>query len=207
MAWLAVPVSWVAWTQKDPLRLAGIGQTQRDHHLQDATPRTRRISMFVGIVGPSHSGKHEVMNLLADLYGFTSLYLSSTPSTADLISELGPRLQLQYQDNAADEASSNAGPTPAAQTSPSSNRPRLVFRTIAAMLDHVTLNWMEHFATCDVNTVQGIATLRKRPFFLLLSVESPMMVRYRRSISKYERQTQRKAQLQAMDPLLFLTPL
>ncbi|GJJ77442.1 dCMP deaminase [Entomortierella parvispora] len=138
--------------------------------------------MFVGIVGPTHSGKHEVMNMLADLYGFTSLYLSSAPSTEDLIPEFDSRLQLQHQDNTSDE-SRNANPTVARQT-PSPNRPRLVFRTIEAMLDHVTLNWMEHFATCDVNTVQGIATFRKRPFFLLLSVESPMMVRYRRCVAR-----------------------
>ncbi|KAF9109376.1 Deoxycytidine monophosphate (dCMP) deaminase [Mortierella sp. AM989] len=62
------------------------------------------------------------------------------------------------------------------------------FDTIEAMLDYVTLNWMKHFVTCDVHTVKGISILRKRPFFLSLSVESPMMVRYRRFTARCKEQ-------------------
>ncbi|KAG0215922.1 Deoxycytidine monophosphate (dCMP) deaminase [Mortierella sp. GBA30] len=113
--------------------------------------------MFVGVVGPSCSGKHEIMNLLASIYGFTPLFLRSVNSISQL---------------------NNDRERNSAQT----------FDTIEAMLDHVTLNWMDHFVTCDVNTVEGIGILRKRPFFLLLSVESPMMVRYRRCIARYQRQ-------------------
>ncbi|KAF9980810.1 Deoxycytidine monophosphate (dCMP) deaminase [Mortierella antarctica] len=108
--------------------------------------------MFVGIVGPSCSGRHEVMNLLDSVYGFTRLFLQSA--------------------------------TPDSQHTDQDTRGARCFDTIEAMLEHVTLNWMQHFATCDVNTVEGIAILRKRPFFLMLSVESPMMVRYRRCVQR-----------------------
>ncbi|KAF9131290.1 Deoxycytidine monophosphate (dCMP) deaminase [Mortierella sp. 14UC] len=112
--------------------------------------------MFVGIVGPSCSGKHEVMNLLATMYNFTRLYLRSSTVHTD---------KQQH--------------TQKVQT-----QTRIEFDTLEAMLDHVTLNWMDHFVTCDVKSVEGIAILRKRPFFLLLSVESPMMTRFRRSVAR-----------------------
>ncbi|KAF9961473.1 Deoxycytidine monophosphate (dCMP) deaminase [Mortierella alpina] len=112
--------------------------------------------MFVGIVGPSCSGRHEVMNLLDSVYGFTRLYLNSASKDSQHSGQLMPGARC--------------------------------FDTIEAMLEHVTLNWMQHFATCDVNTVEGIAILRKRPFFLMLSVESPMMVRYRRCEQRYHKQ-------------------
>ncbi|KAF9134532.1 Deoxycytidine monophosphate (dCMP) deaminase, partial [Linnemannia schmuckeri] len=118
--------------------------------------------MFVGIVGPSCSGKHEVMNLLATMYYFTRLHLRSSPTDKD------------SQSDRTEEQQHNA----------QRGQARLEFDTIEAMLDHVTLNWMDHFVTCDVNSVEGVAILRKRPFFLLLSVESPMMTRFRRSVAR-----------------------
>ncbi|KAF9145567.1 Deoxycytidine monophosphate (dCMP) deaminase [Mortierella sp. GBA39] len=118
--------------------------------------------MFVGIVGPSCGGKHEVMNLLATMYHFTCLYLRSSSASKGLQS---------------DRSEEQKHHTQTGQT-------RIEFDTIEALLDHVTLNWMDHFVTCDVNSVEGIAILRKRPFFLLLSVESPMMTRFRRSVAR-----------------------
>ncbi|KAF9207844.1 Deoxycytidine monophosphate (dCMP) deaminase [Haplosporangium sp. Z 27] len=119
--------------------------------------------MFVGIVGPTCSGKHEIMNVLALVYGFTPLYLTNKN-----ISAIKSDIKTTNQNGNTHQEN--------------------VFDTIEAMLDYVTLNWMKHFVTCDVLTVQGIAILRKRPFFLLLSVESPMMVRYRRCISRCKEQ-------------------
>ncbi|KAG0276593.1 Deoxycytidine monophosphate (dCMP) deaminase [Linnemannia exigua] len=98
------------------------------------------------------------------MYGFTRLYLRTSQIKADE--------QQQIQKNQAH-----------LQTC-------IEFDTIEAMLDHVTLNWMDHFVTCDVNSVEGIAILRKRPFFLLLSVESPMMTRFRRSVARCKAQGQ-----------------
>ncbi|KAF9305771.1 Deoxycytidine monophosphate (dCMP) deaminase [Mortierella antarctica] len=115
--------------------------------------------MFIGIVGPTCSGKHEVANLLSIHYGFQQLGLrrdsgEGTTSTRSESKEL------------------------------TGSHPQKVFDTIEQMLDYVTLHWMGHFVTCDVHTVQGISILRKRPFFLLLSVESPMMMRYRRCVDR-----------------------
>ncbi|KAG0366676.1 Deoxycytidine monophosphate (dCMP) deaminase [Gamsiella multidivaricata] len=154
--------------------------------------------MFVGIVGSSCSGKHEVMNQLASLYGFTRLYLqlstSTLSSTSSNISQ--PRngyTRPQKQDQKRDQKQEDKE-----------------FSSIEAMLDHVTLNWMQHFVTCDVQTVQGIAILRKRPFFLLLSVESPMMMRYHRCVARTQAQGKDAPTLEefveATDTALYSTP-
>ncbi|KAF9194702.1 Deoxycytidine monophosphate (dCMP) deaminase [Haplosporangium sp. Z 767] len=104
------------------------------------------------------------MNLLASNYGFTRLYLKKSPtSTTHTLERTLNRLhqKLQHQEEQNKE-----------------------FDTIEAMLNHVTVNWMDHFVTCDVNSVPGIAVLRRRPFFLVLSVEAPMMIRYRRCVAR-----------------------
>ncbi|KAF9195638.1 Deoxycytidine monophosphate (dCMP) deaminase [Haplosporangium sp. Z 11] len=104
------------------------------------------------------------MNLLASNYGFTRLYLKKSPtSTTHTLERTLNRLhqKLQHQEEQSKE-----------------------FDTIEAMLNHVTVNWMDHFVTCDVNSVPGIAVLRRRPFFLVLSVEAPMMIRYRRCVAR-----------------------
>ncbi|KAF9373813.1 Deoxycytidine monophosphate (dCMP) deaminase [Podila verticillata] len=114
--------------------------------------------MFIGIVGPACSGKHEVANLLTIHYGFVQLGLKCDSS----------------------EGATRARSRSLART----GLPHKDFDTIEQMLDYVTLHWMDHYVTCDVHTVQGISILRKRPFFLLLSVESPMMMRYRRCVDR-----------------------
>jgi dCMP deaminase len=103
------------------------------------------------------------MNLLATMYHFTRLHLRSSSNSSGLHSDRSEEQQHLTQQEQA----------------------RIEFDTIEAMLDHVTLNWMDHFVTCEVNSVEGIAILRKRPFFLLLSVESPMMTRFHRSVARY----------------------
>ncbi|KAF9164388.1 Deoxycytidine monophosphate (dCMP) deaminase [Actinomortierella ambigua] len=120
--------------------------------------------MFIGIVGPTCSGKHELASLLTEMHGFQRLYLTKTPEPIPL----HPIPQ---------EVASAVGPCPTP----------LYFDNLDAMLEHVTLNWMNHFVTCDASTVEMVAVLRKRPFFLLLSVEAPMMTRFNRCVAKCRR--------------------
>ncbi|KAG0224701.1 Deoxycytidine monophosphate (dCMP) deaminase [Actinomortierella wolfii] len=117
--------------------------------------------MFIGIVGPTCSGKHMLASLLTEMHGFQQLYLTKDVEPSN--------------SNSRDADSAN------------SPFPPLYFDTLEDMLDHVTLNWMNHFVTCDANTVEKVAVLRKRPFFLLLSVEAPMMIRFSRCVSKCKR--------------------
>ncbi|KAK0208768.1 cytidine deaminase-like protein [Desarmillaria ectypa] len=60
----------------------------------------------------------------------------------------------------------------------------LTFDTPSAMLDYVTRNWRTRFVTVDLCTREHIERFIKRPFFMLLSVDAPILDRYRRSRSQ-----------------------
>ncbi|KAJ3865262.1 cytidine deaminase-like protein [Lentinula novae-zelandiae] len=49
------------------------------------------------------------------------------------------------------------------------------------VLDYVTRNWRSNFVTTDLRTREVIEMFIKRPFFMLLSLDGPLLERYRRS--------------------------
>ncbi|KAK5658534.1 hypothetical protein OQA88_1926 [Cercophora sp. LCS_1] len=56
----------------------------------------------------------------------------------------------------------------------------LTFTTVEALLDHVTKYWRSHFVLADIPSEAILEQLSRRPFFLLVSVDAPLTVRYRR---------------------------
>ncbi|KAK9368962.1 cytidine deaminase-like protein [Lipomyces kononenkoae] len=56
----------------------------------------------------------------------------------------------------------------------------VVFDSVADLLDFVTKRWREKFVTTNIHTVETVEVLSPRPFFLLIAVQSPTMVRYER---------------------------
>ncbi|CAB5395666.1 unnamed protein product [Rhizophagus irregularis] len=63
----------------------------------------------------------------------------------------------------------------------------LHFNTPKDLLFYVTKNWIDNFVTCDIDNHKILELYRKRPFFLLLAVDSPITMRYQRCI--FERET------------------
>ncbi|KAI8099818.1 cytidine deaminase-like protein [Halteromyces radiatus] len=57
------------------------------------------------------------------------------------------------------------------------------FATLDEMQQYVTERWRDHFITCDIDT-HGIWDLKKRPFFLLVSLNAPIFMRYQRSMER-----------------------
>jgi len=57
----------------------------------------------------------------------------------------------------------------------------LCFSSHAQLLDHVTRNWRSNFVTLDLDTRIVLEKFAKRPFFLLISVDAPLLERYQRS--------------------------
>lgn len=53
------------------------------------------------------------------------------------------------------------------------------------MLDYVTDRWQEHFVTMDLVFQDEIEAFSKRPFFLLVNVDAPLMTRFARYRAKY----------------------
>lgn len=81
--------------------------------------------------------------------------------------------------------------TPSSAPSPVSTRfpdrfkrKPLHFSSPSELLDYTTLNWNSHFVTVDLNVTDAVEKFVKRPWFMLVSVDAPLLVRYRRS---YER--------------------
>lgn len=54
------------------------------------------------------------------------------------------------------------------------------FPDVDALLDFVTLRWSERWVTTDIWDGQVVDALLRRPFFLLVSVDAPVSVRWQR---------------------------
>ncbi|KAG5983526.1 hypothetical protein E4U55_007932 [Claviceps digitariae] len=54
------------------------------------------------------------------------------------------------------------------------------FDSPEALLDYVTLRWRSRFVTVDISTEAVLDVFMRRPFFLLLSIDAPLTVRWRR---------------------------
>ncbi|KAJ7103360.1 cytidine deaminase-like protein [Mycena belliarum] len=71
-------------------------------------------------------------------------------------------------------------PGPASLASRFDEKPRC-FPSPGALLDYVTRNWRSDFVTVDLYTRDVLEAFVKRPFFLLLSVDAPLLDRFHRS--------------------------
>jgi len=72
-------------------------------------------------------------------------------------------------------------PSPAPTASYSDQQEGLCFYNPEDLLNFVTENWQRNFVTCDLNTRHLIEPFTRRPFFLLLHSDAPLLLRYRRS--------------------------
>ena len=58
----------------------------------------------------------------------------------------------------------------------------LVFDNYRDVLEHVTRNWRSDFVTTDLNTKYLLESFARRPFFMVVSVDAPMYLRYQRTL-------------------------
>lgn len=54
------------------------------------------------------------------------------------------------------------------------------FRDAESLLDYATTHWKENWVTTDIWDENVLDVLIRRPFFLLISVEAPVSVRWER---------------------------
>ncbi|KAH7927271.1 dCMP deaminase [Leucogyrophana mollusca] len=52
----------------------------------------------------------------------------------------------------------------------------MTFRSPALLLDHVTQHWRSNFVTIDLNTRDLVKLFAKRPFFMLIHVDAPLLL-------------------------------
>ncbi|CAK7228434.1 Deoxycytidine monophosphate (dCMP) deaminase [Sporothrix bragantina] len=64
-----------------------------------------------------------------------------------------------------------------------------IFASAEAMLDFVTLRWRDRYVTTDIASEAVLDVFSRRPFFLLISVDAPVAVRWRRAQRRAEQKT------------------
>lgn len=111
--------------------------------------------MLIGICGSMCAGKASVATYLTEEHGFKRV--SIEPATSDKSS---------LSSKAADDTSERDY--------------ELRFGDVEALLDFVTKRWRERWVTTDIWDEHGLEVLLRRPFFLLVSVDAPVSVRWER---------------------------
>ncbi|RDW74744.1 deoxycytidine monophosphate deaminase [Aspergillus mulundensis] len=116
--------------------------------------------MLIGLCGGICSGKHAVADYLIQHQNFRRLEVknSALPEAID-----DPRLQApDSSNNANGEASS------------------IEFETFGSLLDFATKRWQEPWVTTHIGNASTIDRFLQRPFFLLVSVDAPISLRWKR---------------------------
>ncbi|PWN94086.1 hypothetical protein FA10DRAFT_248648 [Acaromyces ingoldii] len=117
--------------------------------------------MLIALVGPACSGKAEVAQYLIVHHRFRPAII---PSISSLSTEKIKAL---------------TSLTPAPADSPTTTH----FTTREALLDHATAHWRDNIVTLDLCTAHDLAVgFDKRPSFLLVAVDAPLLVRWQRAL-------------------------
>lgn len=88
---------------------------------------------------------------------------------------------LKQANNGADE--------PGASNTPhkrDNRRPSLTFATSDELLEHVTQRWRDRWVTTGVMSKEVLDAYSRRPFFLLISVDAPLLVRWTRYQQRHQ---------------------
>ena len=127
-----------------------------------------RLCVIVGLC----AGKHEVANYLVQDHNFQVLTLKT------------PAPPSQSRDG--EEAFLSPEELPISSTLvDDSGRGAICFFSAEDLLEYVTKRWRERFVTTDIWDEKVLDLLLRRPFFILVSVDAPVIVRWKRYKARY----------------------
>jgi hypothetical protein len=112
------------------------------------------------------AGKTAIASYLIDEHQFTRLHLARTAAIP-----------------AVEKSASNV-PVPSPEDS-NETEAQHTFDDVDTLLDFVTLRWQERWVTTDILDEHVVDVLLRRPFFLLVSVDAPVTVRWQRFKNRY----------------------
>ncbi|TPX15705.1 uncharacterized protein E0L32_000039 [Thyridium curvatum] len=152
--------------------------------------------MLIGICGSVCAGKSTVAQYLVDHHGFKRLRIAAAqpPKPAPNGAAAGV-LDLATPESEVPPAALN-GAYKQQQVLLPVHPPRQAAVTCASaeeLLEFVTKRWRQRWVTTDIPTEAVLDTFARRPFFLLISVDAPTTVRWRRY---QQRQAARRRQHQ-----------
>ncbi|KAI0778438.1 cytidine deaminase-like protein [Trametes elegans] len=162
--------------------------------------------MFVAIIGTRLAGKSTVEAYLTQCKGFISVKLLGQPKVDDYAATIQARPLHAHIDSPlrgdgefegvfpTDSPASNqrisflsmASPLSSCLPSPAPSQEQgepLWFHTPAEILAHVTKNWRTNFVTTALDTPDVLGEFMTRPFVLVVSVDAPLLTRYRRGLN------------------------
>ncbi|KAL4737393.1 cytidine deaminase-like protein [Aspergillus similis] len=116
--------------------------------------------MLIGLCGGICSGKHAVAEYLIQQQNFRRLETKTSappPFTSD------PRLRFSDTTN-----------------NTSGGESSLVFDTFGSLIDYATKRWQERWVTTSIGDASTVDRFLQRPFFLLVSVDAPVSLRWER---------------------------
>ncbi|PWN22809.1 hypothetical protein BCV69DRAFT_266230 [Microstroma glucosiphilum] len=123
--------------------------------------------MLISLVGPPRSGKHTIASYLCIHHGFRLVHIDSEAPA------LLPRTSA---------AASNGDANHVAGEDEEEEAPPTAFRSPGDLLEYSTANWFRQLVTVDLTSLEDISIgFDKRPWFLMVSVEAPLSVRWRRA--------------------------
>ncbi|KAF3058446.1 Deoxycytidylate deaminase [Daldinia childiae] len=145
--------------------------------------------MLIGICGAKCAGKSTVAQYLIEHHGFKKLHLKLSAPKSETHSDTFD------SDSDLDLIISDASK----KGLPLSRKlfPSYTFSTTTALLDFVTKHWRSRWVTTDVHDEAVLETLSRRPFFILISVDAPLTVRWQR----YQRRSSEKQETENQDPI------
>jgi dCMP deaminase len=130
--------------------------------------------MLIGLCGGICAGKRTVAKYLEEHHSFTPLYLQQQ-SEGDGSSSPPPN-GIQKRETNGEDSKVSIRAIPQYNGSLKEH----TFDTTEDLLDFVTKRWRERWVTTDIHTESILDKLLRRPFFILVSVDAPVSVRWKR---------------------------
>ncbi|APA11579.1 hypothetical protein SS1G_05018 [Sclerotinia sclerotiorum 1980 UF-70] len=130
--------------------------------------------MLIGLCGGICAGKSTIAQYLVEHHGFTHLYLrpEQTNKSSKRISN-GNSITNGESDIEENGITVSRKPVPQSQS-------QYTFTSTADLLDFVTKRWRERWVTTNIYTEAILDALLRRPFFILVSVDAPVSIRWKR---------------------------
>ncbi|KAI5967525.1 DCD1 [Candida margitis] len=129
--------------------------------------------MLIGISGTLSSGKTEVARYLT-FQGFKVLHYQPQPA------EIPNELNVCTPES--DDINYEMEQLAIKQYSNMENYK--VFKTLDSLLEFVTVNWRDNYVISHIADISMLKALQKRPFFLHISIDAPLSMRYKRYAKK-----------------------
>ncbi|GHJ90430.1 hypothetical protein NliqN6_6832 [Naganishia liquefaciens] len=134
--------------------------------------------MFIALIGTPSSGKNTIAQYLISKHEFRRIRFATATEGAS--SQGGS----ESEEEATIQLSEWNGLCIDDSSSPSKTSNALIFTKFDKLLNSVTKTWRTNYVTTDLEHAHDIEQFVKRPFFLLVGVDGPIMTRFAREKAK-----------------------